>query len=115
MYSETLVRNYAIPSELYLDIARHKALNYGLNPYNLHFSDDDKHKLLYRSGNKNIYFGSSTNKDFIIYSLLEKMKIIPKGTAIQKRRLYISRASNILGDWEKNPLSKNNLAINILW
>ena len=115
MYFETFLKNYGIPPNIYLNIAKNNALNYGLDPDNLYLSNDIKHKLIYKNGNKNIYFGSNGNGDFIIYSLLEKMNVIPKGTAQHKQYLYISRASNISGNWKRNPISKNNLAINILW
>ena len=68
--------------------------------------DDEGHK---------IKFGSSINNDFIIYILLEEMGRIPRGTAKNKRYLYLSRATNIKGNWKINKYSKNNLAIKILW
>jgi hypothetical protein len=33
----------------------------------------------------------------------------------ERRHLYLSRATNIKGNWKKNKYSPNNLAINILW
>ena len=32
-----------------------------------------------------------------------------------RRQNYLSRATNIKGDWKKDKYSPNNLAINILW
>lgn len=32
-----------------------------------------------------------------------------------RRRSYLSRATNIKGNWKMNKYSPNNLAINILW
>jgi len=33
----------------------------------------------------------------------------------ERRENYIRRASNIKGNWQDNPYSPNNLAINLLW
>ena len=33
----------------------------------------------------------------------------------ERRQQYLSRATNIKGNWKKNKYSPNNLAINILW
>ena len=33
----------------------------------------------------------------------------------ERRRNYLTRATNIAGDWKKNKYSANNLAIHILW
>ena len=32
-----------------------------------------------------------------------------------RRKRYLTRATNIHGNWKKNPYSANNLAIHILW
>ena len=36
------------------------------------------------------------------------------GSEIRKIN-YLKRASNINGNWKKDPYSKNNLAIHVLW
>jgi hypothetical protein len=33
----------------------------------------------------------------------------------ERRQQYLSRATNIKGNWKKNKYSPKNLAINILW
>ena len=33
----------------------------------------------------------------------------------ERRKNYLSRAGNMLGDWKNNPYSANNLSIHILW
>lgn len=99
----------------YLKEARLKAKYYGLNPMQLFYANDGKHKLKYIDNNKSIYFGDINYNDYIIYKMLERVGYIKKGSAIVKRNSYLSRATKIKGNWLSNPLSKNNLAINILW
>ncbi len=99
-------------SSKYLKMARKNAEEYGLNPKLLEFSDDSNSKLMY---DKTAYFGHPDYNDFIIYSMLEKEGFLPKGYADKRRNAYLSRATKIKGNWKKNKLSANNLAINILW
>ena len=68
------------------------------------FSDKPKYKLMTtdpKTGKK-IYFGSTINNDYIIYSMLEKRGRVPKGTAEKHRGAYLARALNIGGNWKKN-------------
>jgi hypothetical protein len=95
----------------YLTKAKRKASKYGLNPKLLTISTNPTYKLNYDG----INFGSSTNNDFIIYSMLAKAGKITKDEALTHKKAYLARASNIKGNWKQNPTSKNNLAINILW
>lgn len=96
---------------VYLKVARQKAKKYGLKPSKLQFSDKPSKKLQYDG----VYFGSTPNNDFIIYSFKELEGKVPKGTAKKRRDSYRARATKIKGDWKKNKTSPNNLAINILW
>jgi hypothetical protein len=95
----------------YLKLAKSKAEKNGFNPNLLKLSDNADKKLSYN----NIDFGSSSNKDYIIYQHLEKQKLINDGESEKHRKNYLSRALKIKGNWKNKPLSKNNLAIKILW
>jgi len=114
MYFQTVLKNLGINPNEYLNIVNNKAKYFKYS--HIYFSDDNKHKLMIIDplGHK-IKFGSSINNDFIIYKLLEKKGQYPKGTADKRRHSYLSRATNIKGEWKKNKYSKNNLAIHILW
>jgi hypothetical protein len=63
---------------------------------------DKKYMVLDPDGKK-VHFGNINYEDF------------SKHMDLQRRASYISRASNIKGDWEKNKYSPNNLAIHVLW
>jgi hypothetical protein len=71
--------------------------------------------LSYQHNDKSINFGSSNNKDYIIYQNLEDKQMIEEGQADKHRKNYLKRATAILGNWESNKYSKNNLAQYILW
>jgi hypothetical protein len=53
--------------------------------------------------NKIIHFGDIRYQDFA------------KTNDNKRRLLYLARATKIKGDWQNNPLSPNNLSINLLW
>jgi hypothetical protein len=97
--------------DLYIKVARIKAKNYGLNPDKLNFSNEIDKKLNYDGVN----FGATGYNDFIIYNFMEMNGDIPEGTANEKMKLYRNRAESIKGNWKKDKISPNNLAINILW
>lgn len=103
-------RNGITPNK-YLKIAKSTAEKYGYNPDLLKFSEKSDKKLSYN----NINFGSSSNKDYIIYKNLEEQNLIPKGEAEKNRKNYLARSSKIKGNWKSNVNSKNNLAMRILW
>jgi hypothetical protein len=102
---------YNIDKNTYLSIVKALAKEHNYNPNELTFSDNQKFKLNY----KGVNFGASDYKDFIIYSILEKRNDIGDGAALKHRKRYLTRAANIKGDWKSNPLSRNNLAMKILW
>jgi len=100
-----------IDKNIYLKMAKQNAKKNGYNSKLLNFSNNKNKKLNYDGVN----FGSSKNKDFIIYSILVKKKEITKDEALKHRNKYLSRATKIKGNWKDNKISPNNLAINILW
>jgi len=87
----------------------------GYDPSKVHMSEDEDHKCVYHSPDGDVYFGKVGYGDFIIYSWLEQQGEEEEGFAEMKRNAYVSRASNIKGDWKDNKYSPNNLAINLLW
>jgi len=62
-----------------------------------------KYKILNPNNNKFVYFGDMNYEDYLKH-----------GSEIRKIN-YLKRASNINGNWKKDPYSKNNLAIHVLW
>ena len=114
MYFINVLKNKGINPDDYLIIVNYRAKKLGYNE--MFFSDDNKHKIMtLNDKGLLVKFGSAINNDYIIYRLLENMGEVKKGTANIKRKSYLSRATNIKGNWKKNKYSKNNLAINILW
>jgi hypothetical protein len=95
----------------YMTTAKRYAKAKGYNPNLLTFSTKPKYKLNYDG----IDFGSSINMDYIFYKRMEKLNFIDDGEADDHRRRYLARATKIKGNWQSNPLSKNNLSIRILW
>ena len=97
----------------YLNEAKNYAWKHGYDPEGLTFNEDDKtdFKLVYEG----VGFGRVGYKDFIIWRHLEDRGVVPRGTAKKRRDAYLARASNIRGSWREDPISRNNLAIKILW
>lgn len=97
----------------YLNEARTYAWKKGYDPEKLTFNEDDKtdFKLVYEG----VGFGRVGYKDYIIWRHLEDGGVVPRGTARKRRDAYLSRASNIRGNWRDDDTSRNNLAIRILW
>ena len=100
-----LMKQNKIPLNKYLEIMRYIAK---INGYNkeLTFSNNPKYKLQY----DNVNFGSSTNKDYILYLLLNGKK-----EALKHRLNYLKRSSKIRGEWKKDIISPNNLSRIIIW
>ena len=98
-----------ISPQKYLKLARRFAKLYGYDPKNLQISDNPKKKLMYFADGKKIHFGQVGYDDYILYGLSAPQ------IADEKRRAYLSRATQISGSWKKDPNSANNLAIHILW
>jgi hypothetical protein len=64
---------------------------------------DKKYRVWDRRTKKWIDFGQMGYEDFT------------KHKDEDRRRAYLSRATNIKGNWKMNKYSPNNLAIHILW
>lgn len=64
---------------------------------------DKKYMILDPNTNKMVHFGALGMEDFT------------KHKSLERRRLYIARASNIKGNWKNNKYSPNNLSLRILW
>jgi hypothetical protein len=71
--------------------------------------------LKYESPDGDISFGLSGYGDFLIYTYLEHINEVPKGTADKKRNTFHKSHTKIKGDWKDNDYSPNNLALRILW
>ena len=63
----------------------------------------DKKYMIITPEGKRVHFGNINYEDYSRH----KNEI--------RRNAYISRATNIKGDWKSNKYSPNNLAINLLW
>jgi len=88
----------------------------GYDPKAIQTATDGKHKFIYNTPDgKRVPFGREGMGDFIIYTLLEKNKKVPEGTAAKHRDNYLARATKIKGFWREDKYSANNLAIRILW
>ena len=107
----SFINKSIITPSKYLSKARQYAEQHGYDKSKLKFSDDKKKKLEYDG----VDFGSATNNDYIIYQSMEEKGKAEDGKAEMMRRSYLKRSTNILGNWKKNPKSKNMLAIKILW
>lgn len=108
-YLKKLLEKNKIPYNKYINKVKSQLKKNNLDPKLLKVCNDGKHKFEY----ENIKFGSVINKDFIIYSILEDMEKIEKGTAEKKRNSYRARAKAIYEKSEK--LSPSFLSYNILW
>jgi hypothetical protein len=87
------------------NISQSKAIKYLGPNAELYLANDNKHKykIFDPNINKWIKFGSIFYEDYTKHKDFDRMK------------RYISRATNIKGDWKNNPYSKNMLSIKILW
>lgn len=73
---------------------------------NLKYATDGVHKLELDG----VKFGRKGYGDFIDYGMNDGSK-----EAQKHRKAYLARATNIKGSWKDDPMSKNNLAIKVLW
>jgi hypothetical protein len=63
----------------------------------------DKKYMIMNDSKKYIHFGQLGYEDFT------------KHLDENRRRLYLTRATKIKGDWKTDRYSPNNLSINLLW
>jgi hypothetical protein len=101
---------------LYLKEAQQRAKNAGL-PYKvLGFASDGIHKLaIPNADGRMIKFGRVGYGDHLMYSYLEKVGSVPKGTADAKKSTFHRSHEKIKGNWRNDPFSPNNLALKVLW
>ena len=69
----------------------------------LYISTRKNKKYMLFNGCKTVHFGQLPYEDFT------------KHKNKTRRKNYLNRATNIKGDWFKDPYSPNNLAIHLLW
>jgi hypothetical protein len=114
--------------EIYLKRARASAKREGYNPKGVSFANDGVHKLAYTDGKRTSKFGRVGYRDFIIWKFLGSSSNTPSkpssatpqettsySHAIKKRATFRASHSQMKGDWKRDPLSPNNLALKILW
>lgn len=114
MYKKMLNDIDINPNEM-LEVVNSIAKKWGyINP--IEFSTNKNKKFMTRDPNgKIVHFGSSNNKDYIIYTFLYEMGEIEDFFRAKKRHSYLSRSSKIKGKWKNNMYSPNNLSRRILW
>lgn len=86
-------------------IVKQNAINYLGKDVDIQKStrQSKKYMVLNPETKKYIHFGDKNYQDFTEHR--DK----------QRQKAYLSRATNIKGDWKSNKYSPNNLSINILW
>jgi DNA adenine methylase len=99
----------------YMTVARHLAKSKGYDPDKLAFASDGDHKLLYESPEGLRKFGKVGYGDYIIWSYLERMGKVPKGTADQKRNTFQKSHRAMSKEYGLRKYSPNELALNINW
>jgi hypothetical protein len=93
--------------EDYLKKAKAFAKKAGYKDWNnLKYATDGVHKLELNG----VKFGRKGYGDFIEYGMKEGPQ-----TAQKHRKAYLARATKMPGEWKDEPMSKNNLAIKVLW
>ena len=99
-------KNIIIMKNNYLEMIKKIASKNGYDINKLEISDKPKYKFKY----DNVYFGSSNNKDYIYYLLMDGLDL-----ATKKRYSYLKRSEKIRGNWKDNIKSPNNLSRLIIW
>jgi len=102
---EHVLRSHGINPTTYLRIVRKIASRNGYNQ-RLEFSSNPKFKFVYDG----INFGSSSNKDYIMYSLMND-----HDKAHAMRSSYLKRSKAMKGTNLRDPLNKNVLSRVITW
>jgi hypothetical protein len=110
-----LLRTLKIDEDYYLNKCRERAKKHGLNYHTLELSNCKNKKLSIRNDDgKKINFGSATNKDFIIWSILEFRGDVEKGYAWKKQNVFHKSHEAMHYD-KDNKYSPNALSLAILW
>jgi hypothetical protein len=105
-----------ITPALYLRRVRARAKKAGYNPKDVCFSNDDIHKIMvYRPDGKVTKAGRVGYGDFVLWSELEKRKVVEKGYALMKRNTFKVSHEALPGNWASDKYSPNNVALHILW
>lgn len=100
--------------DLYLATVRSKARAYGYP--RIDYATDSTHKFQVRTPEGRIRrFGRRGMMDYILWKEVERNGEVPLGTAEERRRLYLARATAIRGKWAEDDYSPNMLAIRLLW
>ena len=100
------INNVSNPKKVYQNLINYLKLNkLDINNYTLFLSSkiNKKYMLYDKLNNKYIHFGDIRYEDFT------------KNNDKIRQNNYLNRAQNIKGNWKINPLSPNNLSINLLW
>ena len=115
MEFKTFLKRADIAPEAYLKKARTMAKRYGVNYKTLDFSHAKHKKLrILDDADRVVDFGSSSNGDFITWTMLERRHEVPAGYAKMKQNVFWRSHTAMQYD-RKNPYAPNNLALEILW
>lgn len=105
-----------IPKTKYLKSIRDVGQKAGYDPKDISLANDGEHKIMVKTPTGEMrYAGRVGYGDHHIYTILESKGDVPKGTAEQKQKSYLARATKIKGDWKKDKFSPNSLAVHLLW
>ena len=74
-----------------------------------------KRAVLYRSTNKHKKYMILDPNERIVHFGQMGYEDYTKHLDKQRRKNYLTRSRNILGDWKDNKYSPNNLSIHVLW
>ena len=77
-----------------------------------------KEAVIYKSKNpkKKYMIFDPYNDKWVYFGTMEPAyEDFTKHKDPERRKSYLSRAGNMLGNWKSNPYSPNNLSINVLW
>jgi hypothetical protein len=109
------LKGYGIDPVKYLTYMKKQAKKAGYDEKQLTIDNDDKHKLRISTEDGVKHFGAVGYKDNFIYTHLEKMKKVPKGTAKQMRDRFQKSHGAITTKRKLGRNSANELALKILW
>ena len=75
----------------------------------------EKQAIIYRSTNKNKKYSIIDKDGKIVHFGQMGYEDFTKHLDKDRRKNYLTRSGKILGDWQKNKYSPNNLSREILW